>query len=235
MQHPFQALAYPLPRSKQQIRSRIMRGVAVARENSQQHIGANGAHGPVSRLIGSLRGGPRTSWLPRRAPRRSSCQHNSDSCRRPWSASQSLCKQASPRALPVASFEAPFASLIEPATLFSSMAARSPCLSRRRLMALGSKSFASGIGTLGQRFERRQPRKLLSPGRACRRRRIERLDRMSARRRRVRRSRLCSCQARSTFVERTSSLASGLAGFRNASATTRGVCASAWNPMDRCT
>ena len=52
MQHPFQALAYPLPRSKQQIRSRIMRGVAVARENSQQHIGANGAHGPVSRLIG---------------------------------------------------------------------------------------------------------------------------------------------------------------------------------------
>jgi hypothetical protein len=29
-----------------------MRVVAVARENSQQHIQVNGAHGPVSRLIG---------------------------------------------------------------------------------------------------------------------------------------------------------------------------------------
>ena len=45
---------------------------------------------------------------------------------------------------------------------------------------------------------------------------------MSARRRRVRRSRLCSCQARSAFVERASNLASGLAGFKNASATIPG-------------
>jgi hypothetical protein len=52
MQHPFQALAYPLPRSTRQIRSRTTRGVAVARENSQQHIEVNGDHGPVSRLIG---------------------------------------------------------------------------------------------------------------------------------------------------------------------------------------
>jgi hypothetical protein len=50
---------------------------------------------------------------------------------------------------------------------------------------------------------------------------------MSARRRSVRRPRLCSCQARSTFVERASSLASGLAGFRNASATIPGGCAPA--------
>lgn len=172
--------------------------------------------------LGSLRAGPRTSWLPRRTPRRSSCQHNSDSCRRPCRPRGHLSKRASPRALPVASFEAPFTSLIEPATLFLSMAAASPCLSRRRLTALGSKPFASGIGTLGQRFERRQPRKLLSPGRARRRHRFERSDRMSARRRRVRRSRLCSCQARSAFVERASNLASGLAGFKNASATIPG-------------
>ena len=64
-------------------------------------------------------------------------------------------------------------SLIEPATLFSSMAAGSPCLSRGRLTALGSKPFASGIGTLGQRFERRQPRTLLTPSGARRPRRIE--------------------------------------------------------------
>ena len=82
----------------------------------------------------------------------------------------------------------------------------SPCVSRRRMTALGSKPFASGIGTLGKRFLRRQPRSRLTPIRARRRCRIERSDRMAAGHRRVRQSRRCFCQARSSFGEKTSIL-----------------------------
>jgi hypothetical protein len=95
---------------------------------------------------------------------------------------------------PMASFAPPLTSLMEPATLFSSMAGLSLRIAKT---ALGFKGIRVGIWTLGQRSESRQPRKLLTPGRARRRRRIERSNRMTARRRVVRRSRPCSCQARS--------------------------------------
>ena len=146
----------------------------------------------------SLRGGPRTSWLPRRAPRRSSRYHNSEFRRRPCRRRPSLRNVVSLTTHPMASFAAPLTSSIELATVFSFMAGL-PYLSPRRVTALGFEAFASGTGTLGERSESRQPRKLLTPGCARPRRRIERSNRMTARRRGVRQSRPCSCQARSSL------------------------------------
>src|SRR5580700_7339449 len=78
-----------------------------------------------------------------------------------WSDLPSLCNLASPIALPMASLPAPLVSLIEPATLFLSMTALFTRVVKTRY-GFGREPLASGIETLGEKLERRQPRKLLT-------------------------------------------------------------------------
>src|SRR3984957_9030220 len=62
-----------------------------------------------------------------------------------WSDFPSLCNLASPIALPMASLPAPLSSLIEPATLFLSMAALLSVL-RRHVTGLGAGPVAAVVG-----------------------------------------------------------------------------------------
>ena len=71
-----------------------------------------------------------------------------------------------------------------------------------------------------------QPRKLLTPSCAHRRRSIERSDRMTAGRRRVRQSRPCFCRTRSSLSKERRVRSSRDSGTR--ARRRRGVCARAW-------
>jgi hypothetical protein len=204
---------------------------SAAKKKNQDKDDKNRAHDSSSRqfLIAPVDPGTSITSFGRRALLRSDRRRRFESLPTALSIFPSFCSLASPTDLPFASLAAPFTSLIEPATLFLSIGAGSPCVSRGRLTALGSKPFGSGVGTLGQRFERRQPRKLLTPGPARRRCRIEKSDRMSARRRRVRRSRPCSCQARSRLSKEHQAWLGGSRDSGTRARQSRTVRAPTWN------
>ena len=94
------------------------------------------------------------------------------------------------------------------------------------MSAFELEPFASRTETVGAKFIRRQPRKLLTPA-AYVGPRIERSDRMTTGRR-VRQSRPFFCQARSSY-RKSIEPGEGLARFRKASATIPAGCAPAWN------